>query len=66
MNWRIMTRKTNTPITRKPMGHASYAMEPRKPMRETDDTSMQRVGIREDKEKKTYERYMSRERCYEK
>jgi len=34
-------------------------------MSEMVDTSMQNVGIREDKEKKTYKPYTSRERRYE-
>ena len=33
-------------------------------MRERVDNNMQKVGMREDKEKKTYELYMSRERYY--
>jgi hypothetical protein len=34
-------------------------------MSEVEDTSMQKVGMRDDKEKETYEPYTSRERCYE-
>jgi hypothetical protein len=34
-------------------------------MSEMEDTSMQNVGIRNDKEKETYEPYTSRERYYE-
>jgi len=34
-------------------------------MSEVEDTSMQKVGMRDDKEKEMYEPYMSRERCYE-
>jgi hypothetical protein len=38
--------------------------KPRKAMREMVDNNMQKVGMREDKEKKTYELYTSRERYY--
>jgi hypothetical protein len=34
-------------------------------MSEMEDTSMQKVGMRDDKEKETYESYTSRERYYE-
>ena len=34
-------------------------------MSEMEDTSIQKVGIRDDKEKEMYEPYMSRERHYE-
>jgi len=34
-------------------------------MREMADNNMQKVGMREDKEKKTYELYTSRERYYD-
>ena len=47
------------------MGDTSNATTPRKAMREMEDTSMQKVGMRDDKEKETYEPYMSRERYYE-
>jgi hypothetical protein len=47
------------------MGHASYAMSQRTVTSELEDTSMQKVGVREDKEKKTYEPNTSRERRYE-
>jgi len=47
------------------MGHALYAMSTRKAMNEREDTSMQKVGMREDNEKKTWESYTSRERRYE-
>jgi hypothetical protein len=33
-------------------------------MSETEDNDMQKVGMREDKEKKIYESYTSRERYY--
>ena len=46
------------------MGHTSYATSPRKAIREMADNNMQKLGIREDKEKKTYELYTSRERYY--
>jgi len=46
------------------MGQASYATSPKKAMRETVDNNMQKVGTCEDKEKKKYESYTSRERCY--
>jgi len=65
INWRNITRTTNVPITKTPTGHASYAMNPREAVSDTEDRSIQKVGMREDKEKKTYEPYMSRERHYE-
>ena len=40
-------------------------MSPRKDMSEMEEISVQKVGIREESEKKTYEPYTSRERCYE-
>ena len=46
------------------MGHMLYATSPRKAMRERVDNNMQKVGTREDKEKKTYELYTSREQYY--
>ena len=46
------------------MGHASYATSPRNAMREMEDNNMQNIGMREDKEKKTYEPYTSWERSY--
>jgi len=64
MNWRAINNTTSTPITRTPMGHTSYATSPRKITREIVDNNMQKVGMREDKEKKMYESYTSRERCY--
>ena len=33
-------------------------------MSEVEDTSMQKVGMRDDKEKETYESYTSQERYY--
>jgi len=65
INWRNITRTTNAVITRTPMGPASYAMSQRAVTSEPEDTSMQKVGVREDKEKKTYEPNTSRERRYE-
>ena len=65
INWRNITTTTNPEITRTPTGPASYAMSPREAMSEMEDTTRQKVGMREDKEKKTYEPYTSRERCYE-
>jgi len=47
------------------MDHLSYAMSPRKAMSEVEDTSMQKVGMHEDKEKNMYEPYMLQERHYE-
>ena len=64
MNSRAINNITNTPITTTPMGHTPYATIPRKAMRETVDNNMQQVGTREDKEKKIYESYTSRERYY--
>ena len=46
------------------MGHTSYATSPRKTTSEMVDNNMQNVGMREDKEKKAYESYTSRERYY--
>ena len=66
INWRIITRITSTPITRTPTGHASYATSPRKAIMEMEDSNMQKVGMREDNEKKAYESYTSRERRYSK
>ena len=45
-------------------GIASYEMSPRNDMTETEDISMQRVGMRAESEKKAYESYTSRERYY--
>jgi len=64
-NWRVITRTTNNPTTRKATEHPSYATSPRKTISEMEDTSMQKVGMREDNEKKPYESYRSRERHYE-
>ena len=64
MNSRAINNMTSTPITRTPMGHTSYATSTRKAMREMVDNNMQKVGTREDKEKKKYEPYTSRERRY--
>ena len=64
MNSRAINTMTSTPITRTPMGHTSYATSTRKVMRERVDNNMQKVGMCEDKEKKTYELYMPRERYY--
>ena len=47
------------------MGLASYAMSPKKDMSEMEEITVQKVGMREDSEKKTYEPYTSRERSYE-
>jgi len=46
------------------MGHTSYATTTRKTAREMVDNNIQKVGMREDKEKKMYEWYTSRERYY--
>ena len=64
MNSRAINNMTRTPITRTPMGHTSYATSTRKAMRETVDNNMHKIGMREDKEKKRYELYTSRERYY--
>jgi hypothetical protein len=64
INWRIITRITSTPITRVPTGHASYATSPRQAIREIEDNNMQKVGMRDDNEKKAYESYTSLERYY--
>ena len=65
MNCMAMTRITKIPITRTATGDTSNAMSKRKAMREIDDTSVQKVGMRDDKEKETYESYTSRVRYYE-
>ena len=65
INWMVITRTTSIPITSTPTGDASNATIPRKVMSEIEDTSMQKVGMRDVKEKETYEPYMSRERYYE-
>lgn len=44
------------------MGLAPYAMSPKNDMSEMEETSVQKVGTREDTEKKTYDPYTSRER----
>jgi hypothetical protein len=64
INWRTITRITSTPITRVPTGHASYATSPRQAIREIEDNNMQKVGMRDDNEKKAYESYTSLERYY--
>jgi hypothetical protein len=61
----VITKATNIPITRTPTGDASNATSPRKDMSEMEDTTMQKVGMRDDKEKEAYEPYTSRERYYE-
>ena len=65
MNWMVITKTTSIPITRTPTGDASNATTPRKVMSEVEDTSIQKVGMRDDKEKETWEPYTSRERYYE-
>ena len=55
---------TNTPITRTPMGDAWYATITREVIMELVDNNTQNVGKREDKEKKKYESYTSRQRDY--
>ena len=57
----VIARTTNTAITRTPAGDASNAVSPRKDMSEMEDSSMQKVGMRDDKEKERYEPYTSRE-----
>jgi hypothetical protein len=64
MNWRAINNTTSTPNTRTLMEHTSDAMNPRQAMREMVDNNMQKVGMREDKEKKIYESYTSRDRYY--
>ena len=64
INCRNITRTTNTPITRTPTGLVSNAIIPRKDMSKMEETSAQKVGMREDREKKTCESYTSWERCY--
>ena len=55
MNSRAINNMTSNPNTRTPVGHTSYATSPRKAMRERVDNNMQKVGMREDKEKKRNE-----------
>ena len=64
INCMDITKSTSIPITRTPTGDASNATTPRKVMSEVEDTSMQKVGMRDDKEKETYESYTSQERYY--
>jgi len=64
INWNVITRTTSIPITRTPTGDASNATSPRKTISEMEDTAMQKVGMRDDNEKDTYEPYTSRERYY--
>jgi hypothetical protein len=64
INWRIITRITNTPMKRTTTGRALNATSPRKDVSEMEETSAQKVGTREDSEKKTCESYTSWERCY--
>jgi len=47
-----------------PAEDPSYTMIPRKAKSDMEDTSMQKVGMREDREKKAYEPFTSRERYY--
>ena len=61
----VITRTTKTPITRTPIGDTSNATSPRKAMSDMEDNSMHKVGMRDDKEKETYDPYTSRERYYE-
>ena len=61
----VIARITSIPIKRTPTGDASNATSPRKVMSEMEDTSTQKVGMRDDNEKETYEPYTSRERYYE-
>ena len=65
INWMVITRTTSTPITSTLTGDASNATRPRKDMSEMEDTTTQKVGMRDDREKETYEPYTSRERYYE-
>ena len=65
INCMVIPRTTSIPITRTLTGDASYVMRPRKVMSEMEDSTMQKVGMRDDKEKETWEPYTSRERYYE-
>ena len=65
INCMVIPRTTSIPITRTPTGDASNATSPRKVMSEMEDTTMQKVGMRDDKEKEMYEPYTSRQRYYE-
>ena len=55
----VITRTTNTIITRTPVGDALNVVSPRKNISDMEDTSMQKVGMRDDKEKETYESHTS-------
>jgi len=61
----VIARATSIPIKKTPTGDASNATSPRKVMSDMEDTNMQKVGMRDDKEKEMYDPYMSRERYYE-
>jgi hypothetical protein len=52
-NCRNITKTMKILITGTPTGSASYATSPMKAMSEMEDTSTQKVGIREDRQKKT-------------
>ena len=49
----VITRTTDIPIVRTPMGDTSNAMSLRKNISEKEDTSMQKVGMHDDKENET-------------
>jgi hypothetical protein len=51
--------RAGTSLTRTPTGLASNAITPRKDASETEETSAQKLGTREDREKKTCESYTS-------
>ena len=51
----VITRITSITIARTHTGDASNATSPRKVMSEMEDTRMQKVGMRDDKEKEMYE-----------
>ena len=59
MNWSNITKTTNTLIMRTLTGLASNATSPRKDVREMEEISAQKVGTREEREKKTCESYRS-------
>ena len=59
MNCIDIVRTTNTTTTRTPAGDAWNVVSPRKDMSKMEDTSMQKVGMHNDRENEMYESYMS-------
>ena len=59
INWRSITGTTKTPIMRTLTGLASNVTSPRKDVRKIEETSVQKVGMQEDGEKKICKPYTS-------